>query len=368
MKTAVILGCLVLIFLPLLGVAQNSRPLVGEPLVVVKDGKYGYIGHNGSMIIRPQYLWGTAFENGFAAVFVCGRVVYIDADGKLYSRPATRQTSELSRKKWNGKFGFVDGSGQWKIAASFDDALPFSEGMAAVEVHDKWGFIDATGRMVIAPVFEAAFYFREGVATAMTESDDVIIDKTGKVLARGFKQLRGVVAEGRAPVSRDDKYGYLDLNGGIAIPLVYDDADLFSRGLAPVKKGAKWGYIDRQGATAIPFIYDSAGVFGDGLAPVRIGNESGFITPSGKFAFRLEFDYAPGFWGLDGDKDISRFWTKGGAFGYVNTSGKVIWGPTVGSPDHAPLLGWSEQDKVRSCEGLPESTRKTVATFPEIDD
>ena len=93
-----------------------------------------------------------------------------------------------------------------------------------------------------------------------------------------------------------------------------------------------------------------------------------FITPSGKFAFRLEFDYAPGFWGLDGDKDISRFWTKGGAFGYVNTSGKVIWGPTVGSPDHAPLLGWSEQDKVRSCEGLPESIRKTVATLPEIDD
>ena len=51
--------------------------------------------------------------------------------------------------------------------------------------------------------------------------------------------------------------------------------------------------------------------------------------------------------------------------GYVNSSGHVIWGPTVDSPDHSPLLGWSEEDKTKSCEGFTESTRSTVASFPE---
>ncbi|MBZ5613338.1 MAG: WG repeat-containing protein [Acidobacteriia bacterium] len=367
MKAAFILGCLIVAVLPLLARAQNGHPSVREPLVVVQDGKYGYIDHNGAMLIPPQFWWGADFEHGFGAVYVCGRVVSVDASGNLVPLRA-RPEHELRPKLVGGKFGFVDGSGQFKIPAAFEDALPFSDGMAAVRLRDKWGFIDSTGRVVIPPAFEAAYYFREGVAIATTGGTEVLIDKTGKVLARGFKQLRGVTAERRVPVSRDEKYGYLDVTGTIAIPLVYDDADSFSEGLAPVKKYGKWGYIDRNGATTIPLEFDSAGVFGSGLAPVKIGRESGFIEVSGKFAFRIAFEYSPGFWGIDGDTDVSRFWTKDGAFGYVNTSGKVIWGPIRGSPDHAPILGWSEQDRVKSCEGVPDATRNTVAAFPKGDD
>lgn len=138
------------------------------------------------------------------------------------------------------KVGFVDASGHFRIGAIFDDALPFSDGFAAVQVGDLWGFIDTDGRQVIPPVFKHAFYFIEAVATAETEDGYVLIDKTGAVLARGFEQLKGVAGDGRVPVSRDGKYGYLDLRGKIAIPLTYDDSDSFSRGLAPVKRGAKW--------------------------------------------------------------------------------------------------------------------------------
>jgi hypothetical protein len=363
-----IIGCLVAIVLPLQAGGQNAYPSVREPIVVVKDGKYGYIDHNGAVLIPPQFWWGADFENGFGAVYICGRVVSIDASGNLMPL-RTAQAHELRPKLAGGKFRFVDDSGQFKIAAAFENVLPFSEGIAAVLLHDKWGFIDSSGRIVIPPAFEAAYFFRDGVATATTvEGTNVLIDKTGKVLAQGFEQLRGVIAERRVPISRDEKYGYLDVSGAVAIPLVYDDADTFSGGLAPVKKGRKWGYIDRNGTTKIPFMFDSAGVFGSGLAPVTIGRETGFIEVSGKFAFRIAFESAPGFWGIDGDTDVSSFWTKDGAFGYINTSGNVIWGPINGTPDHAPILGWSEHDKVQSCKGVSDATRNTIASFPKGDD
>jgi hypothetical protein len=367
MKVALSLAFMTAIMLPLLGRAQDGHPVDRELLVVVRDGKYGYIDHNGVVVIAPQFWWGTDFEGGFGAVYVCGRIVSIDANGKLVPLQAARVHGP-TLKQVNGKFEFVDGSGKSGGHLMFNDALPFSDGMAAVQVHEKWGFIDTTGQVTIPPVFEAAYYFREGVAAATTGSEDVLIDKTGKVLARGFTQLRGVTAEQRVPVSKDEKYGYLSLDGAIAIPLTYDDADTFSNGLAPVKKGEKWGYINKDGTTAIPFIFDSAGVFGHGLAPARVGRDTGFIDISGKFAFQLGFEHTPGFWGLEEDTDVSRFWTKNGAFGYVNTSGKVIWGPIMGSPDHAPLLGWPEQDKVESCAGVPQAVRRAVAAFPKADD
>lgn len=348
--------------MPILGSAQNGR--TNDPLVVVRNGQYGYIDHDGAMLIPPQYWWGTDFEDGFGAVYICGRVVSIDSNGKLLSVRTGNRSNQLIRKKVGDKFGFVDSSGQLKVAASFDDALPFSEGLAAVQVKTKWGFINEKGSLVIPAVFDAAYYFREGVANADVGGVPVLIDNTGTALAKGFDQLRGVTAEGLIPVKRDDKAGYLNLKGVVAIPLIYEEADTFSEGLGPVQKGSKWGYIDKNGKTIIPFKFDDAGVFGNGLAPARIGEQSGFIDANGEFVFRLEFDYAPGFWGLEGNTDVSPFYTKDGLFGYVNSAGKVIWGPTAEMPDHAPLLGWEERDKVGSCENVPSSIRDLIASFP----
>ena len=49
--------------------------------------------------------------------------------------------SEFIGAKKDGFSGYVDNYGMWVIAPQFDDAKPFSEGVAAVCVDDKWGFI-----------------------------------------------------------------------------------------------------------------------------------------------------------------------------------------------------------------------------------
>jgi hypothetical protein len=341
-----------------------------ELLVVVQNGRYGYVDHAGKVVIRPQFIWADDFWRGLGTVYVCGQYLSIDSSGALLPLRIAVE-GRLEPKRNGEKVGFVDYHGQFKISPTFDDALPFSDGMAAVKINDKWGFIDAAGDLVIQPKFSNAYYFREGVGIArFEESGDVLIDKMGKTLATEFGFV-DLVSEGRVPATRNGKSGYLDLQGKMVIPIIYDAGRSFSDGLAAVEKNNKWGYVDRDGRTVIPFVLDEAGQFGNGLAPAKVGTRTGFISKSGSFSFDLPFSYAPGF--LTGDlesntlvaeTDVSRFWTVDRRFGYVNSSGKVIWGPIEGSPDHPPLLGWSEEAKTQSCEGIPEAVKTKIAGFP----
>jgi hypothetical protein len=361
-----LLSLFVALGVPFVCFASNRK----EPLVVVQNGKYGYIDHEGKIVIRPQFVWAEDFWRGLGTVYVCGRYVSIDSSGTLVPLRIAVEGHLEGRRK-DDKFGFVDAAGTFIIAPTFDEVLPFSEGLAAVRSGDKWGFIDASGRLVIPPQFKTAYYFKQGAAVAELDTGYVLIDTSGKALAEGF-QLVDSITDGRVPVSRGEKSGFLDVKGKVVIPFVYDGETEFSDGLAAVRRGAKWGYVDRDGQIVIPPQFDRAGPFSSGLAPAKLGDHSGFIDKSGKFAFALVFDYAPGF--LTGDEesgefvaatDVSRFWTADQKFGYVNTSGHVIWGPMDGSPDHPPLAGWSEEGKAASCEGVPEATRTRIASFHE---
>jgi WG containing repeat len=360
----------ILVFGVALGDQRTSRGETSpsEPLVVVQNGKYGYIDHQGKIVIRPRFVWGIDFWQGLANVYVCGRKVSVDSNGAFHPRRVAL-AGQLVPKRIDRKVGFVDAAGQFKIPPTFDEGLPFSEGLAAVEVDNKWGFIDTEGHLAIRPQFAAAYYFREGVATVDSELGTQIVDKSGTAISEGFETI-DFVSEGRVPVMRNRKWGFLDLQGKIAIPLVYEEMRPFSGGLALVQKENKWGYIDRNGTVVIPFQFDHAGPFANGLAPAKISNETGFIDRSGKFAFHLKFKYSSGFFGLNSeglfiaDNDVAEYSTDDGLFGIVNSSGKVIWGPSPEAPDHAPLGGWSEDDKTRSCEGVAESVQKTIASFP----
>ncbi len=87
----------------------------------------------------------------------------------------------------NGKYGFIDKTGQIVINPQFKFAWSFSEGLAAVEIGDKqailggkWGYIDKTGKYVINPQFDEAWEFMYGHAMVKIGGKIGTIDKTGK--------------------------------------------------------------------------------------------------------------------------------------------------------------------------------------------
>lgn len=91
----------------------------------------------------------------------------------------------------NGKWGYIDKTGQEVIPCKYDWANPFHEGLASVRFsYDSgYGFIDTTGREVIRHRREIAVPgdFSEGLVVVKNEGNDhfFVLDKEGRKVFQG---------------------------------------------------------------------------------------------------------------------------------------------------------------------------------------
>ena len=74
----------------------------------------------------------------------------------------------------------------------FDDTASFSEGLTQVKINGKWGYIDKTGEYVVQPQFSRADSFYRGLALVISDGTKAYIDKTGKFIWKSseYKDLR----------------------------------------------------------------------------------------------------------------------------------------------------------------------------------
>ena len=63
----------------------------------------------------------------------------------------------------------------------FEDALPFSEGLAAVKINGAWGYVDSEGEFVVQPQYSEAGSFSGGCAAVYGGGMWQVIDSTGAV-------------------------------------------------------------------------------------------------------------------------------------------------------------------------------------------
>lgn len=60
-------------------------------------------------------------------------------------------TAEPTAVKLNGKWGFIDKEGNVVVEPQYDNARPFSNGLAAVEIDGKWGYINLEDYKLVIP-------------------------------------------------------------------------------------------------------------------------------------------------------------------------------------------------------------------------
>lgn len=203
------------------------------PVRSPQSGSYGYIRKDGTLAVQPRYENAAPFRDGLAAVSDKGKYGFIDKSGKVVidfpfdqvggfceglarfgvRAPGQKATGlyggSLDNLVFSGKWGYINKSGNVAVAAQFDEAGDFAEGLAAVKKGALWGYIDPQGKLVIAPQFDEADAFSEGLAA----------------------------------VNKGGRWGYIDKMGRPAIGCQFDDAFSFSGGLAEVWLGEKMGYI-----------------------------------------------------------------------------------------------------------------------------
>lgn len=162
--------------------------------LVRKGNLYGYIDEKGTYVIPPKYVSATPFSEGVAwTVEADGAPTLIDTDGntQLVAKDAEKvwvftegMAKVLTTKSDNSKvYGFLDRKGQFAITPQFDQAYPFSDGMANVRIGKNSGYVDKKGRMEISDsIMKCVSSFFRGYAIVENGNGDYgLIDSKGRL-------------------------------------------------------------------------------------------------------------------------------------------------------------------------------------------
>ena len=244
---------------------------------------------------RGTALWGLCRADGSAAPPVVPQTfAFIGRGGPLF--PARAAAS--------APLGYIDGSGQWRIAAQFQTAAPFTEGLAVVGDGARSAAIDDAGKPVI-PWFTGLLYPPSQGLLCFVPG--------GAIEPTWFGRLRRSMFGGPG----DDPYpaawwnitgqaGFMDTAGKTVIAPRFEPKLNFlvggcgfgSTGYAAMRQDGKEGLIDRTGRWVVPPEYEYLGIVFSGNRKV-VAMIADRLLHAGVFLDTVErFD---GFMGPDGD-------------------------------------------------------------------
>ncbi|MBQ1884053.1 MAG: WG repeat-containing protein, partial [Bacteroidales bacterium] len=139
----------------------------------------------------------------------------------------------LACVRLDGKFGYIDTTGNVVIEPQFDDARDFANGLARVELDfhypTEYGYINTKGKMIIEPQFsEASDFYSNGLAKVWTNGYYGCVDRTGKmVIDPIYAQIRIIdnkILVGRSSIFRifGLDWGIVDMQGNIIVKPKFD--------------------------------------------------------------------------------------------------------------------------------------------------
>ncbi len=343
--------------------ARGQQPESISLFSVQQAGKFGFVDRTGKIVIPLQFDGASEFHEGLALVTAKGKKLFIDTTGRVVIKPdfdivddfseglaavniGQKRIPNIGLISDPGKWGYIDKTGKLAIPLQFTHAEDFREGLAAVTDGDRGGFIDHTGKILFNVPLDVTLGFHEGVAGVLWKGTVSYYDRTGRKIpiSSDYGPKSNSFSEGLVPIEIKGKWGFSDKAGQLVIAAQFEDADNFSDGLAPVKiKGEVvwcprdadgnrsgsmmlWGYIDKTGKLVISAQFESAAPFSEGLAVIHHCDQAFFIDKTGKTAVSGSFRYASSFSG--GLARIETMTKDGLLFGYVDQTGKIVWGPT----------------------------------------
>ncbi len=187
----------------------------------------------------------------------------------------------------------IDGKGKKVGNEVFDDIYfpkgdrgDIDESEIQVRKNGKYFYIDRSGNRVMDREFDRTNVFRNGVAVVHEDGKDFLINKIGETVSDRFDTIENF-SEGIAVVKRDGKEFFIRADGSEVTNARFDHAWKFREGLAQVSKGGKWFFIRADGSEITHERFDEnrlfpASSFHEGFAFVVQNNDRFFIDREGR--------------------------------------------------------------------------------------
>ncbi len=196
---------------------------------------------------------------------------FVDDDLVLRIKPvfddAHPFSEGLARVVRNGRVEYIDASGDTALSGKWDDARRFSCGRAAVMAGGRWHFVDRNGNRLPGDYASVRDY-RENRAVVELDGKFGLVDESGATVLPASYPWVGDMSDGLTAVQMDGKIAFVDRKGEVVKKTSYEAASCFSEGLCAVMWHGKWGYIDGNWTVTIPLAWEGAGEFRDGYARV----------------------------------------------------------------------------------------------------
>ena len=241
---------------------------------MINEGKYGYVDHSGNYNIEPTYQYAGAFGRDFGPIQ--------DESGEWY---------------------YVDNEGNRRMNYPDDLELEVTKlgyignGQYAVGNESTVYFANTDGEIVSGPYQDAGAYNEQ---RAVVKKDDkwYLADLQGNILSDGYEQFamdvqRNSYRNGVAFAQIQEKYVMLNGDGKTVTTQKYQDAKCFlDDTYAAVEINGLWGFVDNQGKVVIEPVYEDALSFSNGFAAVKKDGLWGYINLEGKMVISPVFEDA----------------------------------------------------------------------------
>lgn len=345
--------------------------------MVVFSGKLGgIISSDGKEIIpcvSPVVVDGYSGPDGVAYYYdgVTKRGTLIDMDGNKVAELPDGVLSNSFQRFNKGqlhvfrlegnkmlptmKWGVIDKSGKLIVPTIYNAMGAMSDGLINAYINGKGGYILPDGKVVHQFVYDEAYPFSNGLAKVGQRKHGKIkyglIDREGNIVVPvEYDSMQDGFSDGLKAVGKLDaksgkwSYGFIDTNGNVAIPLKFSMVGTFNEGLCAVKDNEhkhNVAFINVSGDIVIPYIEKSdlfgMPMFNDGACILRCSGKAGAIDNKGNVIVSFEYDNetfldkSPDFFRVNGASFRLPVFVNGlsimrkkGKWGVLNKAGKCI--------------------------------------------
>ena len=212
------------------------------------DNDYIYICNENLTIYRTD-------ENNYGLMINDQKIGSSDYDSLVYC-----QEDDVIVAKKNGKYGLLSSDGTVLIDFIYIDGGEVSEGLWNVKESDsgKMGYVDIHGNVVIDFTYDVCESFYGGVAQVATDSTVCFIDQTEAIVSvspsmEWLAHITGSLYQ----IRENEQLGVFNAQTGTAIvPCEYDE--IYGQyGRVFVRKDTKYGIVRENGEFLLPCEYDS---------------------------------------------------------------------------------------------------------------